>query len=133
MVSTSDPIERPQVEDSFFARYQRAWSECDIEGIVSMMTPDGVYEASFGPEPWGVRHVGRETIRAALEEMWRDPSRRSRHIYGDRFLLGDRGFSEWTSERTEPDGTTAVVHGADFYRFTDGLVAEKIAYRKVVG
>lgn len=131
----ADPAAAPAttseaVDDAFFARYQQAWTDGDIEAIVAMMTPDGLYEASFGPEPWGRRFVGRDAIRAALEAMHAATERRPSHDYGDRFLFGVNGFSTWTSTSTAPDGTTSTVHGADFYEFRDGLVSKKIAFRK---
>ncbi len=111
-------------------RYQRAWSEGDIAGILSMTPPDGVYEASFGPHPWGQRFVGPDEIRAALVQMGLGEPGRSRHEYGDTHVVGDCGFALWTSVQDGPAGPEATMHGADFYRFRDGMVAAKIAYRK---
>lgn len=120
------------VDDEFFRRYQQAWSDCDAETIAAMMTPDGLYEASYGSQPWGERYEGREAIRTHLQNTWADPANRSRHVYGDRYLLGNRGFAEWTSTPPDADDPGETVHGADFYEFRDGLVAKKIAYRKAV-
>lgn len=131
MTTSSIVSEQPEVDDAFFARYQQAWTDGDIAAIVSMMTPDGLYEASFGPEPWGQRFVGREAIRAALEAMHAAAGpRRPSHDYGDRYVFGNHGFSTWTSTSVAEDGSTSTVHGADFYEFRDGLVARKIAFRK---
>lgn len=121
------------VDDEFFARYQRAWTDGDIEAIVEMMTPDGLYEASFGPEPWGQRFVGRAAIRAGLEAMHAAAGERPSHDYGERYAFGNHGFSTWTSTSVGPDGTESSVHGADFYEFRDGLVSKKIAFRKGKG
>ena len=57
---------------ALLARYQQAWTDGDIEGILSMTPADGVYEASFGPHPWGQRFVGHDEIRAALLDMGLD-------------------------------------------------------------
>jgi ketosteroid isomerase-like protein len=116
------------IDDVFFARYQKAWSEHDIDAIVGMMTTDGLYEASFGPEPWGQRFVGHEAIRAALSEMFSGP--RATHDYDERYAFGSNGFSTWRSTSTGADGQPVTVHGCDFYEFRDGLVAKKIAFRK---
>lgn len=118
------------VDDAFFARYQQAWSEADVEKIVEMMTPDGMYEASFGPEPWGKRYVGRTAILAALKEMYPEPGSHSTHEYGQRYRDGNHGFSAWTSTSEGPDGQPVTTYGFDFYEFRDGLVSKKIAYRK---
>jgi ketosteroid isomerase-like protein len=95
------------------------------------MTPeDGVYEASFGAEVWGERFVGPEAIRAKLVAMGVDQPGRARHEYGETHVVGDCGFAMWTSVQDGQDGPQVTMHGADFYRFRDGKVAAKIAYRK---
>lgn len=111
-------------------RYQKAWSEGDVEAILSMTPADGVYEASFGPHPWGERFVGPDEIRVALERMGVGQPGRSRHEYGETHVTGDLGFAQWTNVQDGPDGPQVTMHGADFYRCRDGMVAAKIAYRK---
>jgi ketosteroid isomerase-like protein len=111
------------------ARYQQAWTELDVDTIVDSMTPDAVYEASFGPEPWGERFVGRDQIREVITRF--RAGEPSSHDYGEPYLFGDHGFATWTTTKTHPDGSLkSSVHGCDFYEFRDGLVAKKIAYRK---
>lgn len=124
--------DRPAIESSeaLLARYQRAWSELDADTIVELMTPDGVYEASFGPEPYGQRFVGREAIRRAVLGFKTGPHPGS-HEYGETYLFGSHAFATWTSVQRGPDGAVlASTHGCDFYELRDGLVARKIAYRK---
>jgi ketosteroid isomerase-like protein len=112
------------------ARYQQAWADGDIEAILSMTAPDGVYEASFGPEPWGQRFTGHHEIRAALVRMRLDQPDRPRHQYGETHIVGDCAFALWTNVQDGPSGPETTMHGADFYRFRDGKVTAKIAYRK---
>lgn len=116
------------IDDEFFAAYQKAWSDRDAAAIVRMMTPDALYEASFGPEPWGDRFVGHREIRTALDRMFSGPG--ATHDYDERYVFGNHGFSTWRSESVGPDGQPVTVHGCDFYEFKDGLVARKIAFRK---
>ena len=117
---------------ALLARYQQAWSDGDIERILSMTPPDGVYEASFGPNPWGQRFVGRDEIRAALVEMGLGQPGSSRHVYGETHVVGDCAFALWTSVQDGPDGPETTMHGADFYRLSGEMVIAKIAYRKNV-
>jgi ketosteroid isomerase-like protein len=117
---------------SLLARYQQAWTDGDIEGILSMTPPDGEYEASFGPNPWGQRFVGHDEIRSALLGMGLGRPGRSRHEYGETHVVGDCAFALWTNVRDGSSGPETTMHGADFYRFSDGMVAAKIAYRKNV-
>lgn len=118
------------IDDEFFARYQKAWSESNADAIVEMMTPDALYEASFGPEPWGQRFVGHDEIRAGLNRMFQGSADAATHDYDERYAFGNHGFSTWRSTSIGPDGHQVTVHGCDFYEFRDGLVAKKIAFRK---
>lgn len=113
-------------------RYQLAWADGDIDAILSMTPPDGVYEASRGPQAWGQRYVGHEQIRNALLSMGVNQPGRSRHEYGETHVVGECGFAMWTSVEDGPERPRVTMHGADFYRFRDGMVAAKIAYRKAV-
>jgi ketosteroid isomerase-like protein len=112
--------------------YQQAWADGDIEAILSMTPPDGVYEASRGGQVWGERYVGHDEIRNALVAMGLDRPGRSRHEYGETHVVGECGFAMWTSVQDGPEGSQVTMHGADFYRFRAGMVAAKIAYRKTV-
>ena len=49
---------------------------------------------------------------------------------GVEFVVGECAFALWTSVQDGPTGFETIMHGADFYRFSDGMVAAKIAYRK---
>src|SRR3954451_23913528 len=115
---------------ALLARYQQAWTDGDIEGILSMTPDDGVYEASFGPNPWGQRFVGHDQIRTALLDMGLDQPGRARHEYGETHIVDHCAFALWTNVQEGPTGSETTMHGADFYRFRDGTVAAKIAYRK---
>jgi ketosteroid isomerase-like protein len=135
--SSSDPLDHAdsasaasQDVAALLSRYQRAWAEGDIDSIIAMTVPDGVYEASFGPYPWGERFVGPEEIRTALLDMRIGEPGRARHEYLETHIIGDRGFAMWRNVQDGPDGPTVTMQGADFYRFRDGMVAAKIAYRK---
>lgn len=119
------------IDDATFARYQQAWSDGDVDTIVALMTPDALYEASFGPEPYGQRFQGHDAIRAGVSAMFTASPHRSTHEYGERYTFGDHGFSTWSSTSFDADrNPVATVHGCDFYEFKDGLVAKKIAFRK---
>lgn len=117
------------IDLAFLERYQEAWSDGDADRIVEMMTPDGIYEASFGSDPWGKRYVGHDEIRAGIlrgQSLY--PGGHSDHH--DTHLFGDHGFARWTSSRVGPEGANVDVYGCDFYEFRDGLVSRKIAFRK---
>jgi ketosteroid isomerase-like protein len=136
--ANTDPAARLTTEDpasnvaALLSRYQQAWTSGDIDAIVEMTAPDGVYEASFGPKPWGERFVGPDEIRAALVRMRIGEPGRPRHEYEETRIVGDCGFAMWRSVLDGTGGPVVTMHGADFYRFRDGKVAAKVAYRKQV-
>jgi ketosteroid isomerase-like protein len=111
--------------DAFAAAFNRH----DLETILSMMTPDCVFEASAGDAICGTRHVGQTSVGAAFQEVfdafpdatWSNP----RH-----FIAGDRGVSEWTFSGTRSDGSRVEVHGCDVFSFEGGKIAVKNSFRK---
>lgn len=112
------------------AAYQQAWSVGDPDAIADMMTPDGLYEASFGPHPYGERYEGREVVREAVRAMRARSSGPWNHEYTDTHIFGDRAVATWSSVSTGADGAPVTTHGCDLYEFRDGLVSRKIAFRK---
>lgn len=106
-----------------------AWNRHDIEGLMSFMTDDCVFEAVGGPEACGTRHAGRDAVRKAFAQAW--ASFPDAHWgNGRHFVAGDRGVSEWTFSGTAADGTRVVANGCDVFTFRDGKIAVKNAFRK---
>jgi uncharacterized protein (TIGR02246 family) len=110
-------------------RFADAWNQHDLDALMSMMTDDGVFEASAGAEVNGQRNEGHQAVRAAYAAVfetfpdahWAD----ARH-----FVAGNRGVSEWTFTGTRQDGTRVEVTGCDLFTFRDGKIAIKNSYRK---
>jgi ketosteroid isomerase-like protein len=118
-----------KVTTEFLDAFAEAWNRHDVNAILSMMTPDCIFEASRGPEVKGTRYVGQEEVRRGVEEVfatfpdaqWNEPKH---------FIAGDRGVTEWVFTATGPDGTPVEVQGCDLFTFTDGKIALKNSYRK---
>jgi taurine dehydrogenase small subunit len=110
-------------------RFADAWNRHDLDALMSMMTPDGVFEASAGNEVDGQRSEGQQAVRAAYAAVfdtfpdahWANP----RH-----FVSGNRGVSEWTFTGTQKDGKHVEVTGCDVFTFRDGKIAIKNSFRK---
>jgi ketosteroid isomerase-like protein len=118
---------------ALFKRYLHAWSTSNVDDIAAMTHPEGVYEASYGPHPYGNRFVGPAELKAGLEAMHAaSTNRSSTHDYHHTYLYGDRAYARWTSAYVDKDGNEGSVEGADFFEFKDGLVLAKLAYRKNV-
>ena len=106
-----------------------AWNRHDLDALMSMMTGDGVFEASSGNDVAGERHCGYAAVRAAFASVFAQyPDAQwgnARH-----FVDGERGVSEWTFTGTRSDGTRVEVNGCDLLTFRDGKIAVKNSFRK---
>lgn len=109
--------------------FAAAWNRHDVDALMSMMTDDGVFQASAGGDVDGERHEGPRAVRAAYQAVFAQfPDAhwgRARH-----FVAGDRGVSEWTFTGTRPDGTRVEVNGCDLFTLRGGRIAVKNSFRK---
>ena len=134
-VATSDSgaAQSPQSADrdleKLLAAFADAWNRHDVDGLMSMMTADGVFEASGGNQADGERYEGQQAVRAAYASIFAQyPDAHwgnARH-----FVKGDRGVSEWTFTGTLKDGKRVEVTGCDVFTFRSGKIAVKNSFRK---
>jgi ketosteroid isomerase-like protein len=99
-----------------------AWADHDLEAALAMVSDDCVFDAT-GPAPDGARHVGRDAIRAAWQEIFADVS--SGFEAEETFASGDRVVQRW--RYSWADGH---VRGVDVFTVRDGKVAAKLSYVK---
>ena len=110
-------------------RFADAWNRHDLDALMSMMTDDGVFESSAGPQVDGQRSEGKQAVRAAYAAVFE--AFPDAHWAGARhFIAGSRGVSEWTFTGTQRDGKRVEVTGCDLFTFRDGKIAIKNSYRK---
>ena len=107
---------------AFIDRYDQAWNEQDVDTIMSMHTPDMVFENHTR----GVRVEGA-AVRELLESTFaQQPDMRfsgRRRYVGDDFVV-----SEWTATATDDQGRRIEWDGIDVFPFRDGLIARKDVY-----
>jgi ketosteroid isomerase-like protein len=115
--------------EKLLAAFADAWNRHDVDVVMSMMTDDGVFEASAGNHVNGERHEGQQAVRAAYAAVFAQyPDAHwgnARH-----FVKGDRGVSEWTFTGTLKDGKRVEVTGCDLFTFRNGKIAVKNSFRK---
>lgn len=106
-----------------------AWNRHDVEGLMSFMTDDCVFETSAGNDVVGTRFEGADAVRKGYSRSWEAfPDAQwndARH-----FVTGDRGVSEWVFTGTNADGKRSEVAGCDIFTFRDGKISVKNSYRK---
>ena len=98
-----------------------AWNNHDVDSIMNFFTDDCVFVAG-----WGERFVGKERVRGLFFKKLPD----GRFDDGANFVIGDRGFSEWTFTATGPNGTKLDMAGCDLFTFKNSKIAVKNAFRK---
>ena len=109
--------------------FAAAWNRHDVDGLMTCMTTDCVFEAAAGSDVAGARHEGAVAVRRAYaavfatyaDARWNHP----RH-----FVAGGRAVSEWTFTGTTAAGTKVEVNGCDIFTLKDGKIAVKNSYRK---
>jgi ketosteroid isomerase-like protein len=114
------PAEIPDVLN----RFADAWGSADAARVVALMTDDGIYEASVGPEP-GRTFRGAELL-AGLEAMFAHDAP-ARIEITDVFACGDRVAWEW---RYYDATDNLIARGCDLFVLRDGRIAVKNAFRK---
>ena len=119
----------------FIDRYNGAWNDHDIDGIVQMHADDSVFEN----HTTGDLKVGREAIGNAIRGIFTgfpDLNFETRRQY----LRDDLVVQEWTARGThlgkmnraglevEPTGLGVEYRGMDVIPIENGLVARKDVY-----
>ena len=116
-------------KETLLRAFADAWNRHDVDALMSMMTADGVFEASGGNMVDGDRHEGQLAVRAAYAAVFEQyPDAHwgnARH-----FVTGDRGVSEWTFTGTLKAGKRIEVTGCDLFTFRNGKIAIKNSFRK---
>jgi hypothetical protein len=116
------------ITTEFLDAFAAAWNRHDTDAILSMMTPDCIFQTSLGSQAHGTRHVGQDEVRRGIDEVfrtfpdarWNDPKH---------FIAGDRGVTQWTFTGSGPNGRVEV-EGCDLFTFRDGKIAVKDSFRK---
>ena len=131
--TSAGPIQpKPVTQDALLQlleRFADAWNRHDLDALMSMMMPDGVFEASAGKEVDGQRSEGQQAVRAAYTAVF-DTFPDAHWANARHFVNGNRGVSEWTFTGTQKDGKRVEVTGCDLFTFRDGKIAIKNSYRK---
>ena len=109
--------------------FANAFNAHNVDHILSYMTEDCVFEASAGPNVDGEKFMGKEAVKKAFEDVFKNyPDAHWSNVR--HFISGERAVSEWTFTGTKPDGSKIEVTGCDLFTFRDGKIAIKNSYRK---
>src|SRR5215218_5510611 len=110
-----------------------AFNAHDLDRIMACFADDCVLEMPRGGKPWGSRFQGKQDVRDALATRFEGLPDvhygNAKHFVDE---ASEVGITKWTLTGTTREGTRKEVEGCDFYHFSDGKVARKDSYWKIV-
>ena len=108
-----------------------AFNSRDVDRIVSFFHDDAVFCLARGPEPVGRTLAGKETIRKALADRFKQiPDMRWDNE--EYILADDRAISLWTVRGKGTDGEDLNYQGCDIYTFRGDKISRKNTFWKIV-
>jgi uncharacterized protein (TIGR02246 family) len=112
--------------EQLVVRFTEAFNREDLEGVLSLMTEDAIYD-----EFDGRLRIGKAAIREAFVPQFRGDFGRIRFHAEDLFVDEHTGKAlvRWRCE-IEREGRTRFWRGLDILHVGDGRVAEKHTYAK---
>ena len=118
-------MDKRSLED-LAVRFTDAFNRDDLDGVMSFFAGDAVYD-----EFNGVRHEGKDAIRAAFEPQFQGAYGEVRFVQEDLFADPEAGkvLIGWTCRITTGKGPGSW-RGLDVLHFEDGRLVEKQTYAK---
>jgi ketosteroid isomerase-like protein len=108
-------------------RLNRAWNARDLDGALSLLTEDCLFE-NTSPAPDGQVFMGKDAIRRIWTEIFETTG--LHFATEEAFAVDDRAVVRWRYSWENRDGTVGTIRGVDLFRLEDGLIAEKRSYVK---
>lgn len=108
-----------------------AFNDHDLDQVMSYFAEDCSLDMPRGPEPWGLRYVGKSEVRRGLATRL-EAIPDVHYADARHWTTDDMGVSEWLLTGTSPAGKTIRVRGCDHYEFKGGMVVRKDSYWKIV-
>jgi len=115
--------------EAFIGRFNTVWDDHDLDGIADMFTDDVIFEASFGPHPYGERAVGRDAAKKLAAAVFETvPDLRFSEIRHT--VTPELAVVESKTTGTPVGGKPYEIHIVDALTLRDGRIAAKRSYRK---
>ncbi len=94
-----------------------AFNRHDLDAIMAFFAEDCTMDLPRGSMAWGKRLTGKDQIRQGCVERFKGLP--DAHYGDDRhWVIGNKGFSEWTLTGTTPLGERVEVRGTDHLRIS---------------
>lgn len=105
-------------------KFTEAQNTRNVEAIKAALAEDAHFESARLP----IVADGRDNVAQSLVD-WLDAHTDYKLTTVREFHVGDESYNEWRFT-AKKDGEPIETHGVDYYRFKDGLIAEKNSFRK---
>ena len=106
-----------------------AFNANDVDAVMKHFAEDATFDHAVGPEEYGVRFEGAETIRGVFAGLFE----RVENVHWETLdctISGNKVFCEFRRTATNKDGTRDVCLSVDIMTYRDGLIAHKDTYYK---
>lgn len=118
-------------DKAFVEKFLEPWNEHDVEGAMSLMTDDCVWEITRGSEPCGTRFEGSKAVRGAITDAFRAmPDIRYGLVHSN--FGPDLVVIELLVTAMLAGGRPAKFQACDIMTIRGGKVAVKRSYRKLI-
>ncbi len=118
-------------DKAFVEKFLKPWNAHDVEGAISLMTDDCIWETTRGSQPYGTRFEGSTAVRAAMADAFRAmPDIRYELVHSS--FGPDLVVVELLVTATLAGGRPAKFQACDIMTIRDDKVAVKRSYRKLV-
>lgn len=118
-------------DDGFVEKFLTPWNRHDVDGALSLMTDDCVWEITRGTEAHGTLFRGSCEVRTAIVDAFKMIP--NVHYQPLRCHYGkDHVVVELLVTGTQSDGAELRYHACDILTLAGGKIAAKRSYRKVL-
>lgn len=106
-----------------------AFNANDIDAVMKHFADDATFDHAVGPEEYGVRFEGKDTIRGVFAGLF-DKVENVHWETLDCAISGNKAYCEYRRTATHKDGTTEEFLSVDILTYRDGLIMHKDTYYK---
>ncbi len=106
-----------------------AFNANDIDAVMKHFADDATFDHAVGPEEYGVRFEGKDTIRGVFAGLF-DKVENVHWETLDCAISGNKAYCEYRRTATHKDGKVEQFLSVDILTYRDGLIVHKDTYYK---
>ncbi|MEM6914134.1 MAG: nuclear transport factor 2 family protein [Pseudomonadota bacterium] len=106
-----------------------AFNTNNIDAVMKHFADDAVFHHAVGPEEYGVRFEGADTIRGVFAGLFE----KVENVHWETLdcaINGEKAYCTYRRTATHKDGTNEEFLSVDILTYRDGLIVHKDTYYK---